>query len=260
MAILEELVLPHQTIFGDNAEPKQSIYEESETPQYMVGTQLIMPDGRTFRYAKAGGTALSKALMCSGGAHEDKVLQEVLGSGLDWAVGDTQVTMTVTTGATFVENEYANGYVYANKVNEVGDIYRILANKVQSTDTKMDLLLASPVRNAIAAATELTLCKSVYRDVVVFATTPVNAAAGVPLIDVTADYYCWLQTGGPCPIIKDAGDTIVLGAPVGAPGTAAAAGKVGLLADDGTGSIWGHCMQIAGGDDEIALVKLMLEA
>ena len=39
-------------ILGDTEQPKQTIYEESSTQELHVGTKLVYPDGRVFRYAK----------------------------------------------------------------------------------------------------------------------------------------------------------------------------------------------------------------
>jgi hypothetical protein len=47
---------------------------------------------------------------------------------------------------------------------------------------------------------EVSLIKNEYDDVIVCATACTGTVIGVPNCDVTATYYFWLQTWGPCPI------------------------------------------------------------
>ena len=48
-------------------EPYQSIYEDSATQHFMLGTKLELGDGRVFRYASNGGVALVQARMNQSG-------------------------------------------------------------------------------------------------------------------------------------------------------------------------------------------------
>jgi hypothetical protein len=74
-------------------------------------------------------------------------------------IGDQQVLIDVTTGGSFVENEYAEGFLVVNKATGIGEIHKILANKIRSSDILMDVLLETPLRLAWDATTEVTLLK-----------------------------------------------------------------------------------------------------
>jgi len=259
MAVLDELVLPRGVIFGDNAEPEQSIYTTSATANYQLGTSLIYGSGRRFRYARAGATNLSKCRMMTSEAHEADVT-EIVQTGYAFATGKTDITMLVVTGAVgsiVAENELVGGLFFCNKVSGVGDVYEIIASKRRSTDTILDLKLKTGLRTAIAATTECSVKPSIYSNTIVAATTITGCPCGVPLVDVTAEYYYWSQVGGSCPIIVDAGDTVVVGEPAGKAGTNGDAGSVGVVANDGTDAIYG-LVEWIGVADEPAIINLNL--
>jgi hypothetical protein len=256
---LEPDVYSKGVIFGDTEQPIQGIYEESSTQQLALGTKLVYGDGRVFRYAKNGGTALSKALMTASEALVTNVFDELQGtSGTSQEVGDQQILIDVTTGGTWVENEYANGFLVVNKSTGIGDFYKVVANKIRSSDVLMDVLLEKSLITALAAGTEITMVKSPWRDVDVQPTTAEGTPAGIPLIDVTANYYCWLQRGGYAPCIVDTSEQLVKGEPAGMPATSNVAGACGPVGAD-TDAQWGIAVYIADAA-EVAILDLTLDS
>jgi len=214
---------------------------------------------RTFRYSKNGAVALSKALMTHGTTSTDGEVtktKEIVQTGHAWAVGDTSGTVLVTTGGVYAKNEYAGGLMYGNKVAAIGDMYRIIASEQQATDTIMNIELDTPIRTAISVTTEVTLQTNKYSRTVVFDTSSLGFATGVPLIDVTAEYYYWAQTGGPAPILVDDSETVVIGDKVGPPGTYADAGSCGVYVT--IQQHWGHVLSV-GPADEPAIVDLDID-
>lgn len=246
-------------ILGDTEQPKQTIYEESSTQQFHLGTKLVYTDGRVFRYARNGGTALVKGYMTTGEALYARVVEELQStSGTSQEIGDIQVLVDVTTGGSWVENEYADGFLVVNKATGIGDVYKILANKIRSTDTLMDVLLETPLRTAWDATTEVTLVKSPWREVDVMPVTAEGTPAGIPLIAVTANYFCWLQTGGYAPCIVDTSGSLVKGEPAGYPAGPTVAGACGAIGAD-TDALWGIAVYVAT-DAEAAILDLKLDS
>ena len=244
-------------IWGSTSEPQQSIYTQSETQKYTLGTLLVLPDGRKFRYAKNGAVALSKAYMTQSPAGVANCLQEAQGtSGTAVEIGDQEIVVDVTSASGITDNLYSEGWLVVNKSTGIGDIYKILAcNLLTATTAKV--LLETPIRTAFAAATELSLVKNKWCGVLVSTVTATQTPTGVPLVDVTIGYYAWLQTCGPAPVYVDAGDTIVIGNNVGTPGTAGAAGTCGVQTA-GTLPIWGQVMYVAAAAD-VGLIDLKLD-
>lgn len=238
------------------------IYVAEATQRYVLGTKYETWDGRVFRYAKAGGTALVQAYMTQTAVKDSKFV-EIAQTSHAQSVGSTEITVLCTTGSAAGENDFSGGWLVCNKVSPavLGDIYGIISSKLQSTDTLLDLTLDCPWRNAMLATGEISLNYSqFFKTVVVPATTITAPPAGVPLCPVPIGYYYWSQVKGPAPIVVDTGDTLVIGAYAGIPGTNAVAGTCGTVDVAGAGAFpfYGRVMSIATAA-EPALINLMLE-
>lgn len=219
------------TLFGDIEQPKQSIYEESATQLYYIGTKLVYNDGRKFRYGGVGGSAIYKALMMQSSVMLSYMTAQTQ-TALTQSVGDQEITTLITTGSGAALDDFAQGFmcVDSGDAAAIGDIYRILSSKVGSTDTEFTLLLERVIRTALTASAVLTFVKNKYQDLIVVpqATGVTAPIAGVPLIDMTADYFGWFQTRGYAPLIVDTGEDINEGDPVGEPAAYAVDGTCGV--------------------------------
>lgn len=259
-SILNEPVFEVGQLFGDVNQPKQSIVTENVDQQYAFGTKLSYNDGRIFRYSQNGAVALAKARMTASAVQEAKIIAETQStSGTSVEIGDVEITIDITTGITLAENALKDGTLVVESGTAIGDIYTILANKVDgSDDTLMKVLLRNPIRTAWSASTVISILKNRWKDVVVAPTSAAAPSTGVPLIAVTIAYFFWAQTGGPCAIIVDDSDTIVKGEPAGKPGTNADTGSVGLVANDGTDEVYGLVAYEAAAD-KAAIINLTLD-
>lgn len=247
--------------FGDVEQPKQGIFEVSETQKLMVSAKLEFNDGRIYRYNKNGGTIAAKSgLMNSGPAVESKLEQETQAAvGGTVKVGNVEILVDITTGSALAENALAGGTIYVESATTAafGDEYPIIASKLTvGDDTEIRLRLRYPIRTAWTTSTVITIKPSPHWKTVVFPTTAESAAVGVNKVAVPVNYFYWGQTGGPCSMLVDNGDTLVKGDVCGAPGTAGEAGEVGNQGT--TDQIWGRVLHgIAG--DSMALVYLTID-
>ncbi len=254
MAILDELVLPRGVIFGNVSEPLQDIYEVSTVANYQLGTKLEYGDGRVFRYSKAGG-AIGAALMSQQAAVVAE-LTEVAQTGHAQAAGAVDINVLIATGATLVDNELAGGTLFVNQGGAIGDVYKIVASKIRSTDTILDLKLETAIRNAIVATDEISIIPNRQSNVVVAPTTTTGVMAGVALVAVADNEFFWAQVRGPAPVIVDTGETVVIGNSVGLPATSSVAGACGVRVT--LEQSWGSVMAV-GAAAEPALIDLALE-
>jgi hypothetical protein len=243
-------------INGSLGEPQVDIYTADESQAYEVGTKLEYGDGRVFRYSRAGGV-IGAALMSQQAVVETKLVA-VAQTAHPQVVGATEITVLITTGATLVDDELAGGFFNVNKgaASALGDIYKIKSSKLQATDTLLDLVLETPIRNAIVATDEITIVPAKQSNVVVFPTTQTGAANGAALIDVADNEYFWAQTAGPAPVIVDTSETVAIGDTVGAPAAMAVAGACGVRVT--LKPSWGTVMIVAAAA-EPAIVDLDLE-
>lgn len=236
-------------------DPSEGLFTPTVDQRYALGSCLYDSFGRRWRYAKNGATQLEVALMAQSEAINANVANEVQ-TGYGLALGATSGQVLVTTSNGIADGELQDGWLLITDGTGEGYCYPIQWNTWVTGDTVMQLDLFEPIRLAVAATAEITLVKNKWRDVVVMPTTVAGIWTGVPNVVIPANYYGWLQTKGICPMVVDAGDTLVVGALAGNPATNGTAGGVGIPAI--TTQVWGHTIYI-GAAGESALIDLNLE-
>lgn len=175
---------------------------------YDLGTLMVFPDGRRFRYVQAGASALAPGKLYQRtvpGANYDE-----LAVPSAYAVGDT--TVTVTNGATAITlNQFAQGYLSVEDDTGEGHLYKIKSNTADAaTGQTVTLVLESPkgLRVAWTTATTVGLTESPYYKVIVHPSPPTAPLVGVAVDATTALYYGWVQVGGVCTVLCDTACTL----------------------------------------------------
>jgi len=195
----------------------QGLYEVSATQKEIVGMLRIEPDGRKFRYAKAGAADLGAGKM---GITIVAVANHVnCAPAVAVKIGDTEVSVTL--GATLAtEDQYKDGYLQVNDGTGQGHSYPIESNTAAVLSGTCVVRLKVPVIIALTVAgSEVSLLPNPWRGVTESATSE-SGAAGIPLKAVTTLYYYWAQTGGFAVCLAEGtdglGTTLELGAGAGA--------------------------------------------
>jgi hypothetical protein len=208
------------------ARPRQEFYEQSLTQKHALGTRYVLDDGRVFRYASAGASALVAGDILSSAAFGGAAttVQNDLAVQAAAAIGATSVFLTTVTDATTL-NQYAGGYLLLSdggaSIGQGLAPYRILRNSAGAAGTiRFDL--DRPLTIALTTSTVATIMTNPYKSVIQApVTTPVGMVVGVATMAVTAAYYCWIQTWGLANVlVKTAtviGDSVILD--VGAAGS-----------------------------------------
>lgn len=197
-------------------------YETHSTQRYPVGTQMVMQDGRKFRYAKAGASTLVVGDLQQAPANITNHLGLTPTAA---AVGDR--SLTVTLGATAAtKDQYADGYAVV--LTAAGGMMPIASNPAIGSAQAGTLVLKSGVKVAIpATASTIDLVANPFRGVIQHPTTQTGIAVGVAVSAITAAHFGWVQTSGPAAVLTDG--TVVLGDSVmPSNGTAGAVEAFGL--------------------------------
>jgi hypothetical protein len=206
------------------------------------GTILITPDGRQFRYARAGGT-IGAGLLCQSEVPEANWDELNVNT---FAVGDK--SLLITTGATAVDlNEIAGGYVNVEDDTGEGYMYRVASNVANAGSAESAFILDTGVKLAAVAATTVGLLKNPYRDFIIHPSPPTAIVIGVTQMAVVAGNCCWLQTKGPCSVLTEG--TLVIGDSV-QPSSSADGAVTPLTLTEGTPNTEiappvGWCMEVA---------------
>lgn len=191
----------------------------SLTQEMELGSLAFTADGRSFRYCKAGATALVPGKLQQAAAeitnHED------LAPTATFAIGANQVTVTLGNTA-LTANYYANGYMVGTKTPGQGFMYKIKSHPAADASATVVLTLEDALQVAVTTASRVDLIANQYQSVIVNPTTATSNPVGVAVFPITAAYYGWLQVGGVCPVLVD-DQTVVVGTNVAASNQAAGA-------------------------------------
>ena len=178
----------------------QDIYEESSTAKCAIGSRIQLGN-RVFYYALNGATALASGKLVQSQAidtyDEDIVLPTSTVAGVK------SITLTNHASASAkVADQFAGGLLVVGAgATGIGDSYRIKSNTAAAAGASMTVTLYDETVRAYTAGTHtfcIVVC-SQYKTVVDAGT---GMLAGVPLIAVTAGYYFWAQTWGPCGVVS----------------------------------------------------------
>ena len=229
------------------------VYSESSVKKMPLGTKLIGEDGRVWRYAlKSGAAAVAGDLQQAAANEANHINRDVVTAG---AIGDR--THAVTLGATAAAaDEYLDGFLLTELDPGQGFAYTIGSHAAVDSAGVFTVPFAAGVslKEATTTTTDVSLIHNPYRSVVVMPTSPTQVPAGVAMIALTASYYGWLQTNGPCAVQGQG--TLVLGQNAIVSGTTA--GSVAPSADD-VSVVVGYVMRVAP-TTEASLIYLNLSA
>lgn len=172
----------------------QGLYAISATAKEQVGTKRTLQDGRVFRYAKAGATALAPGqlhFMTQAEAEYNRYVCPVA------AAGDMQMTLTIGAASpAILANELENGIFIISEDTGIGEVYPIASNSaVLASGTSMIIALREKLRTALTASAYFRIVPNPWWKSIVSATEE-NVPAGTSLVTVTALYYYWAQTKG----------------------------------------------------------------
>jgi hypothetical protein len=196
--------------FGKYGDEKRA---QSTTFGPALGQIMVLPDGRQFVHTRAN----TAAVLAIGTPVVQKAVAGTsvnIAVATDAAIGATTVvlTMPATTLCTIVD-QYAGGYLSVNDATGEGYTYKIKNSSTAAAASTATFTLepTDGIKVALANGTsEVTIRENTFNYVLGRAagTASVGAPAGVPVVAVSAGFYCWLQRKGEATLL--AGGTLMV--------------------------------------------------
>lgn len=177
---------------------------DSSVQMHKLGERAVTPDGRAFRYCKAGATALvpGKLQQAAAEATNHQNLVPVAA-----AIGATSVTVAL--GATAATaNQYAEGWIMVGLTPGQGYMYKISSHPAADASANLVLTLEDPIRVALTTSSRVDLVANPYSAVIVNPTTASSAPIGAAVTAVTAAQYGWIQVAGASCLLADGTVTV----------------------------------------------------
>lgn len=191
--------------------PEQEVYNTYTDRRWMLGTKLILQDGRMFRFCLAGGTTLAPGKVCQSPANvANHILQTPATAGV---VGDT--SLSVTLGATaMTADQYRDGIMSVNLGTGFGYSYALDTHAAvgsgAATGSSLKFKRGVSLQKAVpTTANSVSFIANPYSNSIVYPTTPTGAPIGVPMVSITNAQYGWLQTRGLSTVLTNG--TVVIG-------------------------------------------------
>jgi|ETNvirnome_2_300_1030623.scaffolds.fasta_scaffold03051_6 hypothetical protein len=211
------------------------IYKTSAAKLHPLGTRGFTRDGRVYRYARNGATAIVPGDLIQASvvlAAGSEVAAE-LADSTDWAVPTTNSTSIRLSTDTSLStaNFFEDGYFMVTAgttTSEVGQIAQIEshpgnAGAAGATGAPIVYLYTEDkLVTALTTANTISMNKNAY-DAVVVADNADSAITAMPVgvcpAAVAVEYYFWLQTWGLCPVwthgTADAGHSVFFSSSTG---------------------------------------------
>lgn len=235
------------SLTGNPSAAGQGLFSSSSVQMHQLGEQMVTPDGRRYRYVKAGGTALvpGKLQQAPAEVTADQNLTAVAA-----AAGATSVSFSTT--VTVTANQYAGGWILVTVTPDVGRMYKIKSHAAY-TAAAPTFELEDPIQNAWTTSTRCDLVANPYNGVIVHPATASGPAVGVAVYAIAASEFGWIQVGGIANVLADGANAV--GATLVASNSVA--GAVEDAASPGAQGIVGVAVTGAA-DTEYGAVNLML--
>lgn len=258
-------------VYGSPGDEK--VAQSTKIAGLPLGTRMII-EGSVYAHAQASATAL-----VAGRLYAKDTWASIAGSAMvtyqdgsmavaaAGAVGATQVTVTAAASGAVTKDVMEDGYLFVGSTITANQgLYRIKSNAAAAAGSSCVIKLADneAIKVALAAGTttvgvQLNEFKSLTLSTA--NTTYTGPMAGVAVVPVAADYYCWIQRRGPVSVLVD--NTLVLGEACVA--STVAAGAVGPYIIQATGTTKikqsdkiGEVMNVAA-SAQMGLIYLKLE-
>lgn len=186
-----------QTFSGPVVQAAAPIDANDVNPMHRPGEIVFTNDGRAFRYAEAGGTALDPG-KCQSSEAEDTGEQDL--AVVAASIGAT--TIVTSTTISVAVNEYAWGYAVITVTPGLGKAY-LLDNHLAYTTAAATFNLFDPIEVALTTASRVDLVANIYMNLVITPSSATGAVVGVSHTALTANYYGWVQVNGPACVLAD---------------------------------------------------------
>jgi len=184
----------------------QGLYGQSATPNYVIGTRRISPDGRVYRYVKATNIIAQ--------THFGLKFYSRIADGIGntpplqiQSIGDSTIKIDSGKGAAGVAlDELVGGYVLIHTGSDNYQQFRgIVGNTVADGSGYVTITLDAPLTAAIKVTHGVEVLQNPYGNVRLtagpsggMAGNDFSSVAGMPnIVTAVANRYIWIQTWGP---------------------------------------------------------------
>jgi hypothetical protein len=236
---------------------QHDVLETTTSQKHRLGTVGVVDGNRHYVYSKAGEALTAGKLTMQADV--------VANHDIDLAVAAASAgatTLTITLDATAAtKDQYKDGYVFFNDLEEEGHFYRIKSHPAISASAAGVFTLEDEdgLITAITASQQVGLMAAPTRDIEIFDANDIDGAPiGIPNVDIASGSFGWVQFQGWC-------NALIQGTPAKGSSLMASNGTDGALEILAEGSatmtaVVANLGNSDGVDGEYRMVQLLLSA
>lgn len=183
----------------------QDIFQQTTVAgSQLIGQVATTPDGRMFRYAKAGGTLVAGRI-----TEALAITANYANRAITTSAAANQNQVTVVLGTTATADQFLGQYLVVNDNTGQGQgAYYINGNTAATAGNSNTTVLTlrgnlNVAISSTATATDVTIIPNLYSSVIEHTAVITLVTAGAPVIAVTSGNFHWEQTGGMASILQD---------------------------------------------------------
>ena len=178
----------------------QSLFEESSTQKYPLGTERLLSDGRVFVYCEVGAANLAVGKLVQGEAIEANHANINVANVANAVANATRLATVTLSNANLAANAYAEGFMNVEDGTGLGYAYKVKSHPAANANADVVVTLYDKLRANLTSA-HVTLVKHPCRDVIVTPAAATQKIVGVPVAVMTANYFGWIQKKGPASVL-----------------------------------------------------------
>lgn len=242
-------------IHGNEGEQFNS-YTDQRWP---LGTQMILQDGRRYRFAKNGAAVGAAGRLFQSIVPDGNFDTLAVPSSTVNTAGNRTLRITLPASAV-TKDLWKEGYAITEAAAGAGEgyAYKVKGNPASAGSEDITLDLETGLKHTLNTSDTVTMVRNLYDAVIIHPAPPTASVVGVVAGDIAASSYGWLAVGGPQPCLNVG--TLVIGGGViaastvtGSPDGAVEAAGTGITTTaatiaqitEVTGSLIGKCVEVA---------------
>jgi hypothetical protein len=202
-----------QILFHDEGEQ----FQVHVTQRHELGQVMWLPDGRAFRYARAGGSDIAVARLCQATVM-DADLDELAVAAAEPLLNtdgtaNQSLGLTLGSGEALIADDLKEGFVAIEDDAGEGYLYKVSGHSAAEASALATINLHPHVDLQVALTTSTTALamRNQYRDVILHPAPWTAFLVGITVRVLPAGQYGWLAVLGPCMCLTEG--TLVAGSP-----------------------------------------------
>lgn len=243
-------------------------FESYTTRRWPLGTEMIMQDGRRYRFARNGASAATAGLLFQGEVPDGNFDTLAVPSSTVNTAGNKTLRVTLP-ASSIAKDLWAEGYAITEAAAGAGEGYAYKlavaaadggpgAHAASAGSEDLTFTLQSPLKHTLNTSDKVTFVKNLYADIIIHPAPPTAALAGVVAGAIAAASYGWVAVGGPqaCLVVGThviGGGIIATGTVTGSPDGSTEAAGVAITTTaatiaqvtEFTGAQIGTCVEVA---------------